>query len=154
MPEPTPAAIDAFLARWKSSGEHERGAGHQFLLEFCDLLDLGKPDPPVADNALNAYTFEPRVDRRKPDGSVTPNWIDLYKSDHFVLETKQGVNSLRDKSDPDQPLLPVLEAPAPVSGGHSQRGTPAFDKALISAHSQAERYIRTFFLKRITSHRN
>lgn len=50
----------------------------------------------MAENALNAYTFERRVDRRKPDGSSTPNWIDLYKRAHLVLETKQGVNPRRD----------------------------------------------------------
>lgn len=141
MPEPTTEAIDAFSDRWKSSGGHERGAGHQFLIEFCELLGLDKPDPPVEDNALNSYTFERRVDRKKPDGTTAPNWIDLYKSGHFVLETKQGVNPRRDKSDPDQPLLPELDTPSTKSAGHGQRGSKAFDKALIRAHSQAERYI-------------
>jgi hypothetical protein len=38
------------------------------------------------------YTFEPRVDRKKPDGTPIPNWIDLNKTAHFVLKTKQCVN--------------------------------------------------------------
>jgi hypothetical protein len=53
------------------------------------------------------------VDRRKTDGTSSPNWIDLYKSRHFFLESKQCVNPRRDKSAPDQPLLPDLgTAPA------------------------------------------
>ncbi len=143
MAEPSPEQIDAFIQRWKQSGGHERGAGQQFLLEFSDLLDLDKPDPPAPENELNTYTFERRVDRRKPDGSTAPNWIDLYKSGHFVLETKQGVNPHRDKADPDQPLLPQLEAGAPKSAGHGQRGSSAWDKALDRAHAQAERYIHS-----------
>ncbi|MCH7227856.1 class I SAM-dependent DNA methyltransferase [Haloferula sp. A504] len=138
----TPAAIDAFIQRWERSGGHERGAGQQFLLEFCDLLGLDKPDPPGPENELNTYTFERRVDRRKPDGTTTPNWIDLFRSLHFVLETKQGVNPRRDKSDPDQPLLPALDAaPAAPSAGHGQRGSTTWDKALDRAHAQGERYI-------------
>lgn len=142
MQDATPEQIDAFITRWEKSGGHERGSGQQFLLEFCELLGLEKPSPPVAENERNAYTFERRVDRRKPDGSSAPNWIDLYKSAHFVLETKQGVNPRRDKSDPEQPLLPDL-APAAVnkSLGHGHRGSAAWDKALDRAHAQGERYI-------------
>ena len=142
MQEATPDQIDAFITRWEKSGGHERGSGQHFLLEFCELLGLEKPSPPVAENERNAYTFERRVDRKKPDGSSSPNWIDLYKSAHFVLETKQGVNPRRDKSDPDQPLLPDL-APATVnkSLGHGHRGSAAWDKALDRAHAQGERYI-------------
>ena len=141
MAEPTTDAINTFITRWENSGGHERGAGHQFLLEFCELLGLEKPDPPLADNERNSYTFERRVERKKPDGTIAPNWIDLYKSGHFVLETKQGVNPLRDKSDSNHRLLPALEKPALVSGGHGKRGSSAFDKALERAHAQGERYI-------------
>lgn len=141
MPEPSPDAIDAFISRWADSGGHERGSGQQFLIEFCELLGLEKPTPPVAENELNTYTFERRVDRVKPDGTSAPNWIDLYKSGHFVLETKQGVNRRRDKSDPDQPLLPDLAPPLSKSLGHGHRGSAGWDKALDRAHAQAERYI-------------
>jgi hypothetical protein len=145
MPEPSAETIDAFITKWSSSGGHERGSGQYFLLDFCDLLGLEKPAAPVPENELNAYTFERRVDRRKPDGTSTPNWIDLYKSGHIVLETKQGVNARRDKSDPDQPLLPALDkggtGGSPVSSGHGQRGSATWDKALERAHKQGERYI-------------
>ena len=106
------------------------------------MFGFGKPAPPVSENELNSYTFERRVDRRKPDGASAPNWIDLYKSAHFVLETKQGVNRRRDKSDPDQPLLPDLgNSQASKSLGHGHRGSAAWDKALDRSHAQGERYI-------------
>ncbi len=140
-PDTDTAAIDEFINRWVKSGGHERGSGQQFFIELCDLLGLDRPNPPVADNALNAYTFERRVDRKKPDGSTVANWIDLYRAGCFVLETKQGVNPLRDKTDPDQPLLPALDAATTKSVGHGTRGTAAWDKALDRARSQAERYI-------------
>ena len=119
MPEPTPEAIDAFIAKWSNSGGHERGSGQYFLLDLCDLLGLEKPAAPLPENALNDYTFERRVDRRKTDGTSSPNWIDLYKSRHFVLESKQGVNPRRDKSDPDQP-----PAPTPVSSPATSANAP------------------------------
>ena len=142
MPEPTSDTIDSFIDRWAVSGGHERGAGQQFLQEFCELLELPKPDPPLPDNAMNSYTFERRVERKKPDGTTAPNWIDLYKSGCFVLETKQGVNPRRDKSDPNQPLLPDIEKAELISAGHGKRGSSAFDKALDRAHAQGERYIK------------
>jgi hypothetical protein len=43
------------------SGGHERGAGPQFLLEFCDLSGFGKPAPPVFGNEPKPYTFERRT---------------------------------------------------------------------------------------------
>lgn len=141
MPEPTADDIDRFITKWEKSGGHERGAAQHFLLDFCRLLGLDEPDPPRADNERNSYTFERRVERKKSDGTTAPNWIDLCKSRHFVMETKQGVNPNRDKSDPNQPLLPDLEKAQLISGGHGERGTRAFDKALERAHAQGERYI-------------
>lgn len=67
MADPTSSEIDAFISRWKSSGGHERGAGHQFLLEFCTLLDLPHPDPPVEANELNTYTFGRKTKKRLTD---------------------------------------------------------------------------------------
>ena len=46
MPEPSPEAIEAFILKWPSSGGHERGSGHYFLLDFCELLGLEKPAAP------------------------------------------------------------------------------------------------------------
>ncbi|MEO8351924.1 MAG: type IIL restriction-modification enzyme MmeI [Chthoniobacteraceae bacterium] len=118
MPDPSPAALDDFIARWSKSGGHERGSGQLFLSELCSLLELAPPDPPQDDTALNAYTFERRVDRKKPDGTTVANFIDLYKSGCFVLETKQGVNARRDKANPDQPLLELpIDAAAMKAAG-------------------------------------
>ncbi|MEM1058157.1 MAG: DNA methyltransferase [Verrucomicrobiota bacterium] len=142
MPDSPTDEIAAFISRWEKSGGHERGSGQLFLSELCDLLALPKPDPPREETALNEYVFERRVNRTKPDGSTVANFIDLYKKGHFVLETKQGVNPDRDKENPDQPLLKVLEVTATAkASGHGKRGTPAWDKALERAHAQASRYI-------------
>ncbi len=114
------------------------------MLELCELLGVEKPPPPSADTALNDYAFERAIPRLKPDGSTTTNFLDLYKAGHFVLETKQGVNPRRDKSDPDQPLLanlPDTPAQKPAKG-HGVRGTSQWDKALEKAYEQARRYIR------------
>ena len=61
----TAAAIKAFIGKWEVSGGHEHGAGQHFLIEFCELLGMDRPTPPLADNERNAYTFERRVERKR-----------------------------------------------------------------------------------------
>lgn len=136
--------IEDFIARWSQSGGHERGSAQPFLLELCDLLGVEKPPPPSAETSLNDYAFERAINRQKPDGSTTTNFLDLYKAGHFVLETKQGVNPARDKSDPDQPLLHNLpDTPSQKTAkGHGVRGSKQWDKSLEKAYEQARRYIR------------
>jgi len=133
-----------FIAKWKSSGGHERGSGQLFLTELCDLLGLPHPDAPQSETAQNDYVFERAIPRTKKDGAQTTVFLDLYKAGHFVLETKQGVNPARDKHDPIQPLLKNLdELPSPKTAkGHGTRDSKAWDKALERAYEQARRYIR------------
>ena len=133
-----------FIEKWKSSGGHERGSGQLFIIELCDLLGLPHPHAPSDDTAQNNYVFERAIKRVRPDGSTTTNFLDLYKEGHFVLETKQGVNPRRDKSDLNQPLLANLsDSPSPKPAkGHGVRGTSQWDKALEKAYEQARRYIR------------
>lgn len=57
-----------------------------FLSELCDVLDVPRPAPQVADDALNAYVFE----KPAPLPHGTSRRIDLYKRGCFVLEAKQG----------------------------------------------------------------
>jgi hypothetical protein len=81
----TPSAavdLDAFIARWKDSGGHERANYQLFLAELCDVLEVPRPDPAKPENALNAYVFERSVTRARPDGTATTNYLDLYKADH------------------------------------------------------------------------
>ena len=55
MPEipPATADIDAFIARWKDSGGHERANCQLFLAELCDVLGVPRPDPAKPENSLN-----------------------------------------------------------------------------------------------------
>jgi hypothetical protein len=140
-PPPDSDRIEAFIARWQSSGGAERANAQLFLSELCDLLDLPKPDPARPENALNRYTFERAVTRQNPDGTTTTAYLDLYRAGSFVLETKQGTAGTSLLSAPADPADPVVAASGKKSG-HGKRGTPAWDTALERAYNQARRYIR------------
>lgn len=58
------------------------------------MLGVDKPDPATADNELNSYVFERRVDMPQPDGKINRGFIDLYRRDCFVLEGKQSNQKL------------------------------------------------------------
>lgn len=38
--------IEAFIAKWSTSGGSELGSSQTFLLELCDLLDVPRPEAP------------------------------------------------------------------------------------------------------------
>ena len=83
-------AINGFIDRWHGSGAGERSNFQLFATELCDVLDIPKPDPAKPENAENDYVFERAVKLQNGDGTTTPNYIDLYHRDHFVMEAKQG----------------------------------------------------------------
>ena len=131
--------VDKFISRWEKSGAAERSNYALFLSELCDLIGVARPDPATPDNAANAYVIDRAVARVDKDGKKTTVYLDLYKSGHFVLETKQG--SSAEANNPGQaPLLDV--EPATQKTGHGKRGTKAWDKALEKAYHQARAYIR------------
>jgi hypothetical protein len=121
QPDPTapdsasPAAIDAFLARWEDASGSERANYQLFLTELCALLDLPQPDPAREDRQDNAYCFERRVIFQHGDGTQSSGFIDLYRRACYVLEAKQTGLEL-------------------ATGG--------WDKAMLRAHGQAVRYAR------------
>ena len=84
--------IKDFITRWQNSGASERANYQLFLTELCELLELPKPNPKTENDKDNAYVFEKTVKVIKDDGSSVSNFIDLYKRDCFVIETKQGSN--------------------------------------------------------------
>ena len=133
-----PDALIAFLARWQSAGGAERANYQLFLTELCDLLHVPHPDPSVSDNAKNHYVFDRTITATYADGSTAPNFIDLYKRSHFVLETKQGVE--KRSPAPDTDVAPA--APQKLKKGHGIRGSKLWDHALFLAKSQAEDYVR------------
>jgi hypothetical protein len=120
-------AIDSFITRWAASGAAERANYQMFLAELCDLLGVPRPDPTSPDPEKNLYVFDRAITRIAPDGTSVTNYIDFYKSSHFVLETKQGVGDLE-----------LLSA---TKSGHGRRGSAAFDKALERAYHQGRDYI-------------
>jgi hypothetical protein len=87
-------AIDSFISRWAASGAAERANYQMLLAELCDLLGVPRPDPTSPDPEKNLYVFDRAITRIAPDGTSVTNYIDFYKSSHFVLETKQGVDAL------------------------------------------------------------
>ncbi|MDX9978920.1 MAG: class I SAM-dependent DNA methyltransferase [Lentisphaeria bacterium] len=134
MSEPT---VKAFIERWELSGAAERANCQLFLSELCDLLAVPRPDPATPDNAESAYVFERAIPAA--DGTGT-NFIDLYKRGCFVLEAKQGA----DAAATEEPALSQEERQirAKLRKGTAQRGTKAWDKAMILARAQADQYVR------------
>jgi hypothetical protein len=62
----------------------ERVTSQPFLIDLCDALGVARPDPGRGD-----YSFEyPVQTTDKKTGRTTLNRIDLYKKDHFILESK------------------------------------------------------------------
>jgi hypothetical protein len=57
----TASAVDAFIEKWAASGGMESANAQGFLIDFCDLLGLDRPQPGMAERAKNDYTFERAV---------------------------------------------------------------------------------------------
>ncbi len=128
-----------FIERWASSGAAERANYQLFLSELCDLLGVARPDPTKPHDADNAYVFERSVTFHHPDGTTSTGRIDLYKRCCFVLEAKQGV----EKREAAEALANVTKAKAKAAKkGHAQRGSAAWDEAMLKARGQAEQYAR------------
>ena len=107
--------LEAFISLWNHAAGPKRANYQLFLTGLCAVLDVPSPEPAHEDLRQNAYVFERRVDIRHPDGSVTKGYIDLYYRRHFVLEAKQTGQGLE---------------------------THGWDKAMLAAHHQADRYVR------------
>ena len=113
--EPSPAAVDAFIARWQRADGSELANYQLFVTELTALLGLPSPDPAQADQTQNAYVFERRVTFHHPDGSTSTGRIDCYKRICFLLEAKQS--------------------------GLAVQST-AWDAAMLRAHAQGSNYAR------------
>ena len=113
--------IEAFVSRWEKSGGNERANYQLFITEFCDALGIERPRAKGTIEG-DRYCFDKDIKVIHPSGDFTPNFIDLYKEGHFVLEAKQG-------SD--------LSAK-----GTGKRGTNSYRKAMKKAFAQALNYAR------------
>jgi hypothetical protein len=89
-----------FAARWRNSGGAERANYGLFLQDLCDLLGVSRPDPTTDHPAQDQYVLERAVTFL--DGAKkSTGRIDLYKRGCFVLETKQGVDVVKESLDDD-----------------------------------------------------
>jgi hypothetical protein len=83
--------VDNFIARWTArEGGAERANYQLFLSEFCDLIEVERPQPSGADTERNDYVFERSVRFHSEDEKTSVGRIDLYKKGAFVLEAKQS----------------------------------------------------------------
>jgi hypothetical protein len=133
MAQAVPPALNAFITRWSRAQAAERANYQLFLSELCDVLEVPRPDPAGPDTEANAYVFERAVPLHHSDGRTTTGRIDLYRRGCFVLEAKQYA-----AAPVEQPEF-ALETDAPRRAGIA-RGSEAWDRKMIEARSQAERY--------------
>ena len=139
-----PDLVAAFISRWAHAQAAERANYQLFLSELCDVLGVERPDPATDDTAHNAYVFERAVAfHQRGTDKTTTGRIDLYKRGCFVLEAKQyatGKSGTADSANLELALAQLDDA-APKSAKIA-RGTAAWDRAMLEAHGQAERYAR------------
>lgn len=131
--------VAKFIARWSQAEAAERANYVLFLTELCDLLEVPRPDPAGPDTAQNAYVFERAVTFHHAGGKTSSGRIDLYRRGAFVCECKQYANQA---AETDTLALAIDDASAAAKKGKIARGSEAWDRALIEAHGQAERYAR------------
>jgi hypothetical protein len=130
---------EEFIARWQRSSASERANYALFFSELCDYLDLPRPEPSQADEALNTYVIDKAVVFQNLDGSTATNYIDLYKRNCFVLEAKQGSNPQLGLSSP---FARATATSGRIKKGTAVRGTYGWDQAMLAARGQAERYAK------------
>ena len=123
------SAIEAFVERWGRSAGAERANYALFLTELCEVLGVPHPDPTTDDPEQDNYVFERRVLFRNADGTTSHGFIDLYRKECFVLETKQGVAEKQGKTLLEEAGLHAVQR----RRGHGVRGTGAWDTAMARA---------------------
>jgi hypothetical protein len=150
----TQSNVETFITRWTArSGGAERANYGLFLIELCDLIGVGRPDPAGEETERNEYVFERAVRFRHDDGTTSPGRIDLYKKGSFVLEAKQSKK--REKGGEVYAQLAfalgtgngggtaVLERPrARTKRQDTGASASTWDALMRSARKQAENYAR------------
>ncbi|MBI3886215.1 MAG: class I SAM-dependent DNA methyltransferase [Opitutae bacterium] len=136
---PSPDIVAKFIQRWSEAPASERANYVMFLSELCDLLGVPRPDPAGPDAAANAYVFErPVTFHHRGTAKTTTGRVDLYKRGCFVLEAKQYAAG---KAGPAEFAFNLADD-APKSAKIA-RGSAAWDRAMLEALGQAERYARS-----------
>ncbi len=83
FPAEIPARLRELAEKWQDQQANERASLQTYVLELCAALGVEPPSPPTPN-----YQFERDVQVTERDGSLTTNFIDLWKADHFALEGK------------------------------------------------------------------
>jgi hypothetical protein len=91
-------AADKFIERWRRSGAKGR-ANYALFLSYAPM-DVPRPGRAAQDDSLDHYVFERPVIFRHPTGLTSTGFIDLYKRGCFVLEAKNGADTLWDLFSP------------------------------------------------------
>lgn len=130
--------IETFIAHWKVTGGSERANYQLFVIELADLLGIERPYPATDDGSNDHYRFDRPVTFAHTHKRTT-GFIDCYRADHFVLETKQGVNQ---KDSHAANLAKGIAARSSKRIGHGVRGTAAWDDTMLKARNQADNYAR------------
>ncbi len=121
--------IADFIARWAASGGSEKSNSQLFLTELCVELGVVPPKPTTREVGADGYVFEREV-RLQRGGRVTRGWIDLYKEDCFILESKQAQESKQN-------------ARKKKASGQPARETPQWNRLMDDAFGQALGYARS-----------
>ncbi|HEX8583757.1 MAG TPA: DNA methyltransferase [Allosphingosinicella sp.] len=135
--------VEEFIERWrKNEGGAERANYALFLAEFCELLELPRPDPADATHENNDYVFERAVNFKDEAGKTGHGRIDLYRKGCFVLEAKQSRWKGGRKEvalAAEQQALPGLDTPDQRGRRSAKKG---WDVLMRNAREQAEQYAR------------
>ena len=131
-------SVAGFVSRWQGSAASERSNYGLLLIELCEVLGLPRPEPATGEPERDEYVFERPVHFHDAGGSTSTGFIDLYRHDSFVLETKQGCEAKQPPS-----LLEETGLARPRRRrGHGIRGTDTWDAAMLRARGQAEQYAK------------
>ncbi|MFN8011079.1 MAG: type IIL restriction-modification enzyme MmeI [Holophagaceae bacterium] len=143
-----PSRIEAFLAKWRGSSGAERANKDMFLLDFCDALELERPEPKRADSP---YCFEKEIPDITLAGGFTKTFVDLYKRDHFLLEAKQTTERQRRGTGGTHRRGPTVHAPS-LPGMVEEPETPyrapaSYDALMEQAFGQVVGYAKALALR-------
>jgi hypothetical protein len=124
--------LGGFIERWKGADGGERAQSQSFLLDLCEVLGVERPEPASRDR----YGFEFPVRKpTRPDAPDATGWIDFYRRDCFVLESKQSREKGGKKEEAD-----LFGSGDGVS--RKDRSGRAWDVLMMNARRQAEDYVR------------
>ncbi|MEZ5415459.1 MAG: type IIL restriction-modification enzyme MmeI [Opitutaceae bacterium] len=135
-----PDHVATFISRWSKAEAAERANYALFLAQLCDVLEVPAPDPAGPDASQNAYVFERAVTFHHRGGKTSTGRIDLYKRGSFVCECKQYASQV---VETDELALAMDDPAAAAKKGKIARGSEAWDRAMIEAQGQADRYARS-----------